>query len=127
MLKCFKYFLIYILRYFVSKSETKKFELYQVFTHSFLRQNGKIFITTYTTSLCVPKCSNTSVLYTTDALKALLRKNRFYYFFLSFDMQKFYHLLRGHAIGINSSLIFFLSALLFLNLLCETKNLTIFL
>ena len=60
-------------------------------------------------SLYVSKCSNTSILYT---LKSLLSKNRFCFFFLSSDRQKFYHLLGFHAIGINSSLIF-LSALHF--------------
>ena len=35
-------------------------------------------------SLCMTKCLNTSELYTTGALKALLRKNRFCFFFLIF-------------------------------------------
>ena len=65
------------------------------------------------------KCSNTSISY---ALKSLLSKNWFYFFFSSSDMQKFDHLLGCHAIGINSSLIFFFSALDFLNLLCLAKS-----
>ena len=42
----------------------------------------------------------------------------------SFDMQKYHHFLGCHATGINSCLIFFLSALCFLNLLWQAKNLT---
>ena len=49
----------------------------------------------------------------------------FIYFFSSSDKQKFPHLLESHAIGITSSLIFFLSALRFLNLLCQAKRLII--
>ena len=52
-------------------------------------------------SLHLSKCSNTFILYT---LKALLSKNRFYFFFLIFSCAK---ILGCHAIGINSSLIFF--------------------
>ena len=44
MLNWFRYFLIYILRQNVSKSDKKGFELYQVFTHNFLCQDDKIFI-----------------------------------------------------------------------------------
>ena len=38
----------------------------------------------------INKCSNTSILYTTDALKALLRKNWFYFILSSSDMQNFH-------------------------------------
>ena len=48
-------------------------------------------------------CLGTSKLYTTDALKALLCKNRFYFFISFSDTQKLHHLLGCHAIGINSS------------------------
>ena len=60
-------------------------------------------------------------------LIALLSKNWFYFFFLSSDIQKFHHLLGCHAIGINSSLVFFLTALRFSCLLCQAESLTIFL
>ena len=47
--------------------------------------------------------------------------------FISFssssDTQEFHHFLGCHAIGTNSLLIFFLSALRFLNLICLTKKL----
>ena len=52
----------------------------------------------------VSKYPYTLKLYT---LKALLNKIGSIPFFSSSDMQKFHHLLRCHAIGINSSLIFF--------------------
>ena len=61
-------------------------------------------------SLHVWKCPNTLKLY---ALKPLLVKIGFVSFFSSSNMQKLYHLLGCHAIGMNSSLIFFLSALSF--------------
>ena len=51
---------------------------------------------------------NTAAIFYT--LKALLSKNRFYFFFSFFsssNMQKFHHLLGCHAIGINLSLMFF--------------------
>ena len=45
-------------------------------------------------------------------------------FFSSSDTQKFHHLLGCQAIGINSSLIVFLSALHFSNYICLTKKLS---
>ena len=66
VLKCSKYYLIYILGYFVpKKSGQKYFELYQVFMHYLLCQNVPI----------LPNWLNT-----TDALKALLSKNWFDFF-----------------------------------------------
>ena len=44
-------------------------------------------------------------------------------FFASSDTHQSHHLLRCHAAGINSSLISFLSALHFSNLVCLLKNL----
>ena len=45
---------------YVSKSEKRDFELYQVFTHSFLSQNYKIFIKIFEDSVLV--WQNVSVL-----------------------------------------------------------------
>ena len=59
----------------------------------------------------VAKRSNTSILYTTHALKALLRKNWFNFFFLMLCMQKFHHFLGCHTTSIDSSFNSFLSAL----------------
>ena len=52
-----------------------------------------------------------------------LSKNWFYFFFSSFDTQKFHHLLGCHAISINFSCNSFLSALRFSNLICQAKSL----
>ena len=64
----------------------------------------------------MPFCSNTSILHTTDALKALLSKM----IFSSSVKQKFNHLLGCHAIKI-ISLFNSLFALRFSNLICQTK------
>ena len=44
VLNCLKYFLIYILRQNVSKSDNKDFKLYQCFIHNFLCKNDNMFI-----------------------------------------------------------------------------------
>ena len=70
------------------------------------------------------KCLGTSKLYTIDAhWKHYSIKIGSISFLSTSDMQKFHHLLGCHSVGINSSLIFYLSALRFLNLLCQAKNL----
>ena len=85
VLNFLKYFLIYILRQNVSKSDKKNFELYQGFTYNFLCQNDKIFIKIFKLyQVFVVKSFDTSKLYTTDALKALHSKNLFCFFFLIF-------------------------------------------
>ena len=61
---CFQYFVMYILEQNVLKIRQEKF--------------GTI------SSLCVTKCSNTSILYNIDGLKSLLSKNWFYFFFIVF-------------------------------------------
>ena len=89
---CFKYFQVYILIHLYQNQKRKKF------IHKTLN-----YIKGY-------KDFNTLKLYT---LKALLSKNRFYFFFLIFWC---------HVTGINSSLSSFLSALRFSNLVCEAKS-----
>ena len=122
---------MYILGQNISKKSGKKnFELHHVFMNNFQWQNDKIFTNIF--DLCqvfmykffVAKCFNTSMLCTTDALKALRCKNSFYFFF--------YHLLPCkksiifcHALSTNSSFNSFLSALQFWNLKCKAKSLTI--
>ena len=72
----------------------------------------------YQNVLILPYC------YYWHALKALLRKNSFYFFL--FDNYKFHHLLGYHAIGINSFAYLFFSALCtFSNLLRQAKSLSI--
>ena len=68
ILTWFKYFLIYILRQNVPKIRQVKF-----WNTSSLHAKFSL-----------PKCSNTPILYATDALKALLSKNWFYFFLLIF-------------------------------------------
>ena len=70
----------------------------------------------------VAKCSNTLKLYTLKVLKSI--KVGSISFFLIFWNAKFCHFLGCYLIGINSSLIFFLSALRFSNLICQAKILT---
>ena len=91
VLNYFKYFLVYILQQNVSKSNKKDFELYQVFMHIFLCQNKDFWTIS---SACLTKCLNTLKLYISDALKALLIKNWFYFFFLMFQdagMLRYWH------------------------------------
>ena len=97
---CADFFRIFSNTYFgtkcLKKSDKKNVELYQVLMYNFLRQNATV------------------LLYYWYALKAWVSKNRFYFFFFSSsDTQKVHHLSACHAIGINSSLIFFFSALRF--------------
>ena len=94
---CFKYFQAYILIYLYQSQKEKCFNYWQIFLN---------YIKCH-------KDFNTLKLYT---LKALLSKNRFYFFLSSSGTQKFHHLLGYRAIGINSSLIVFLSSLRFSNL-----------
>ena len=109
VLICFKYFLIYVLRLNVSQSNQKNSELNQIFMHNFLCQNDKIFIKifklwqVFVYNFLFQNVPTNFKLCTADALKALLSKNRFYFFFSSSDMQKFQHLLGCYATSINSS------------------------
>ena len=69
-----KLFQIFSNTYFGSKcpkkSEKKDFELYQVFIHSFLCQNNKIFTKIFEIyQVVVTKCSNTPILYANDKRK----------------------------------------------------------
>ena len=107
----------------------KDFELYQVFMLNWFKyfevfwpkkSDKKIHTQCY-----VPKCFNTSILYTIDAhFYNPSVKIGFASFFSSSDTQKFHHLLGSHTIGINSSFNSFLSALCFSNLICLTKKLS---
>ena len=125
-LNCFRYFLIHILRWNVSKKSGKKnFEPYLVFRCWIVlnfswyvlgcldpKKSDKKKPLNYIKSLC-QKCFNTYILYTIDALKALLSKDWFYFFFLISDKKKLHHLLACHTISINSSFNSFLSVLHF--------------
>ena len=88
-------------------------------------QNDKIFIKRFELyDVIVPKCLNTSILYTTHAhWKHYPVKVGSISFFSSFVMQKFHHLLGCTLVALIVHL-FFLSAFLFLNLLCQAKILT---
>ena len=68
--------------------DKKSFELYQIFKHNFLCQNDEIFTNIFELYSVFRKCFNTSKLYATDALKALLSKNRFCFFFLILRYEK---------------------------------------
>ena len=93
MLNYFKYFLIYVSGQNVPKKSDKKKirkenqtrKIYQVFIHNFLCENDKILIKIFEQyQIFIAKCFNTSILYTTDALKVLFNENWFYFFFLIF-------------------------------------------
>ena len=102
-----------VLPHFGPENQTRKihkvFELYQIFMYNFLCQTVLILsiytlfikridtfcsggietvgtqkLTKAISSLCVSKCLNTLILYTADALIALLRKNWFFFFFFVF-------------------------------------------
>ena len=67
-------------------------------------------MTRYSKKFEMVKSSSTRILYT---LKALLRKNWFYFFLSSSDIAQFQHLLGCLTMDINSSLITFLNPLCF--------------
>ena len=103
VLNSFKYFLVYILGQMFQKVRQehlskfiKIFQLYQVFMHNFLSQNGKIFIKIFE-------------LYQGFVWKSVSLKigSISFFFFSSSGMQKFYHFSGCNSIGINFSLIFF--------------------
>ena len=94
VLNIFIYFFKYTFSDIFSKNiRPEKFWTYQVFIHNVLFQNAPI----------LP--------YITDALKALLSKNWFYYFFLIFCHAKVPSSSRRHATIINTSFNPFLKAL----------------
>ena len=99
----------------MSQIQTTKILNYIKSLHTIVCRNDSIFIKDFwpISSLRVIKYLGTSKLYTTDALKALLSKNKFYFFFLIFWREKLPP----------SLLIFNFTTLSFSNLLCEAKNL----
>ena len=109
VLNCFKYFGAKCF-----KNQTRK--LYQV-VFSMLKwlDTHKYFWTI--SILCSKMFQYFHIIY----IKRLISKNRFY-FFSSYDMQKFHHLLRCHDIGINSTAIYFLNALRLLEFTMQSQK-----
>ena len=104
----------------MSQNQTRK--LYQVFVYIFLCQNDTIFKKLF--ELCqVFVRQNVSVRTNFIQKKHYSVKIGSISFLLSSSKQKFYHLLRCHAIDINSLLKSFLSTLRFSNLIWQAKRL----
>ena len=79
-----------------------------------------MFFTTYFEGKCLKKglylskCPNSSILYTSE--------NWFFFFYSSFDLQKFHHLLRCHVFLINYWLIFLRKGLAFFKFNIRSQN-----
>ena len=143
MLNCFRYSQIYILKQMSQKNQTRKIILKHIKSSRIIfcvkmtghsqwffyyikslcvkmtRYSQRLF--NYIKSLCGKMIQYSQMVYTP---KALLSKNRFYFFFFkSSHMQKFHHFLGCHVISTNFSFKSSLSTLGFSNLICQTKSL----